>query len=227
MGLLQRARQNCRLTDLVVLAVVRHDVVPQRCEEDRQRLVRALTRVVLRETEAAELIRLIATADADLEPPAGQVVGKGDVLGDAKRVPEREDEDRRPDADLRGLCGEPRRHHQRIRDAPVGGEVVLGDPDRIESEFLGVLCQLDEALEDRRRVLATGCARQEEGSELHDPPLVRDVRRHDPRYERLQPCVACVCRVPAPGARRRYLMRIFTCAELPSSCGLLARSTRM
>ena len=86
-----------------------------------------------------------ATPDTEDRPPAGQVVQRGEVLGEAQRVPLRHDVEHRPEADARGLGSDPRGDLE-----PVGNdlvslvlEVVLGRPERLESELFGHLRRLD------------------------------------------------------------------------------------
>ena len=80
-------------------------------------------------------------AEAELEPTAGEEVGDDRVLGDADDVLQRKGDHagRQPDAaGLRGKVAE--KDEGRGQPALVGVEVVLGDPDGVETELLGMPC---------------------------------------------------------------------------------------
>ena len=100
--------------DLEVLALERERLVVERPPDDLHRLlehlavelvVGLLVGVVVRAdrhalvVEVQHLARHGAAADAEDRPPAGQVVQRGEVLGEAQRVPLRHDVEHRAEAD--------------------------------------------------------------------------------------------------------------------------------
>ena len=93
--------------------------------------------LVLVDVEAAELQRLIATAQADFQAAVGQQVGDGDVFGQSQRVPERGDDDGLTKAHAGRTGARSRDEQQRIRGIAVVREVVLGDPDGVEAKLIG------------------------------------------------------------------------------------------
>ena len=108
--------------------------------------------------EGVELLLQPADADAELDPPARQVVEGGQLLGQHDRVALREDEDAGGEAERRRDRGDVGQPDQRVRDGRrrhrrhlpvgavrVGGRVVVGvddvldGPDRLEAGGLGAL----------------------------------------------------------------------------------------
>ena len=95
--------------------------------------------------EVQHLTRHRAAADAEDRPPAGQVVQRGEVLGEAQRVPLRHDVEHRAEADVRRPRRDPRRDLQAVRDHLVALvlEVVLGRPERVVAEPVGLDRRVD------------------------------------------------------------------------------------
>jgi hypothetical protein len=111
--------------------------------DDLQALVEALMALFEGDTVATELTRLVATSDAEVEPPIGELVQKRKLLGDPNGIVERENADARPDANALGASRRigtkylSRGHH------PVVREVVLCEPDLVESDAVRVLDEFD------------------------------------------------------------------------------------
>src|SRR5438132_2816674 len=119
-----------------------------------------------------ELQWLIATPEPDLQSAIGQQVGDGDVLGQAQRIPEWRHQDGLAEADARGAGAGSGNQQQRIGRIAVVGEVMLGDPYRVEAELVGQCDmgqRLGEALRWRGHI---GAADQVEGAETHGKSTV-------------------------------------------------------
>ena len=87
--------------------------------------------------ERDELLVLRARADAEIEPSVRQDVGDCGILGNANRVVERKQHDRRADPDSLGARRDRGGHHHRRAGPLALAEVVLAVPDADESELLG------------------------------------------------------------------------------------------
>ncbi len=112
---------------------------------------RGLIRVVLRTdrhtlvVEVQDLARHRAAPDAQHCPATRQVVQRGEVFGEPHRVPLRHHVEHGTETQLRGLGRNPRRDQQPVGDDLVALvlEMVLGSPERIETEPLGFLGRVD------------------------------------------------------------------------------------
>ena len=89
-----------------------------------------------RHAEQLELPLAVAEAEPDLQPSAAQLVEHGDVLGEADRVLERAEQDRRADAHRRRSLRDRGQHREDGRQVAVVGHVVLGDPDGFVAQLL-------------------------------------------------------------------------------------------
>jgi hypothetical protein len=92
-----------------------------------------------RSTRRFELRRIPPSPDAIDEPAAGQVLKRGDLLGEHDRVVGRQHEHRGSEQDPRSDRRDVAEGHQRLGPAdPVetlGGQQVVGDEQRIEAEL--------------------------------------------------------------------------------------------
>ena len=86
------------------------------------------------QTEAAELVRRVAHADADLDAAVADIVEHREVLGQPHRMVERQQADVARHPHAFGTRGDRARHRHPRRQVAVVEEVVLGEPDEIESE---------------------------------------------------------------------------------------------
>jgi hypothetical protein len=86
------------------------------------------------QTEAAELVRCVAHADADLDAAIADIVEYREVLGQPHRMIEWQQADvaRKPHAF--GARGDGARHRHPRRQVAVIEEVMLGEPHEIQSE---------------------------------------------------------------------------------------------
>lgn len=101
--------------------------------------------------EAARRVRVGSGADAQLQPPVGQRVDDGRVLGDAPRVLQRQRDDGGAEPDpLRVLRDGGQQHERRRQQAAEMPVVVLGDPERVEAEPVRLHRQLDRLPERAR-----------------------------------------------------------------------------
>ena len=144
----------------------------------------------------------VAGADAEQEPPAGQHVEGGGLLGEDERVPLREDDDPGGEQQPLGGGGHEAEVHERVEDRVLRlhrrrrhpwarHHDVLAGPDRVEAELLG------EPSDGDRVVRAVGRTRVDaEHAELHGGgPYRRSGRSQPSRGGRVpaQP-VTCVGR---------------------------------
>ncbi len=107
-------------------------------------VVRAVALLVLdgRAVGVAErlgLPRLVAAAEADLDPSAAEVVEDRQLLGQAQGVPEGDDVGELAEANPRGERGDRRLDLDRVgaQLGALGAEVVLGQPVVVEADLLG------------------------------------------------------------------------------------------
>jgi hypothetical protein len=89
------------------------------------------------DAESGELGRCVSLADRKHQAAAGDQVDHGGVLGDAKRVVQRQDQDVGADADVAGTGGDGGGRHERRGQHPVVCEVVLGQPHHVVAEPVG------------------------------------------------------------------------------------------
>src|SRR5262245_19398446 len=98
--------------------------------------VRAREALGERDAEAAELVRRIAHAHADLDASTAQVVEHGQVLGEPHGMTERQQADVRREPDARGARGHGARDGSPRWQVAVLHEVVLGEPHEVQAELL-------------------------------------------------------------------------------------------
>ena len=142
--LLHRLRQGVELLDPVVLALERERARLPRAVHDLDLLgedPEARAHVVEREAVGAVLRLEPAGADAELHPPAGDVVGGDDRLGEQRRMPERRRRHQRAEPDPRGDRREAGERRPGVeRAAPLyahHGRVVVGAEERLDAGALG------------------------------------------------------------------------------------------
>ena len=133
------------------------------------RLFHPVAAVVAAQAEADVLVLVVgrAAADADLEPPAAQVVEHGELDGEAHGMVQRHLDDGEPEPRARGACRQRTGERNRIGVGALAREVVLGEPEVVEAHRLGEHALL-ELLVDAREVVR-GRRRHGQGhpAELH------------------------------------------------------------
>ena len=136
------------------LALVRERRLGPRARQDLERLGAALAAVVAAEAVAHELVLVVqaAAAHADVEPAVAQVVEQRQLHREPDRMAERQLDDGKADAHPARARGERARERDRVAVDRLAGEVVLGEPDRVEADRLGQPGLL-ELLADGRVVL--------------------------------------------------------------------------
>jgi hypothetical protein len=174
-------RQDAHVLDLVARAGERQAVFSPGAADDLEALVEALARALHRDAEAAELGRLVAAAQAELEPPARDDVDLGPFLGNPQRMLEWRDDHGRADAHPARCGGDgPGERGERGADA-VRREVVLRQPHDVEAELVGQTALLERVpvhlgvrlpLTNRQEVL---------GREFHSQRLWANRPRSQPR----------------------------------------------
>ena len=135
------ARQELAVAHLVPASVEVDGAFAQERADDRERLLEAVDAVVVRVAVGAELGLVPARAEAEDEPAATQLVDRGGLLGEQRRVVEVGAGDERPELDPRrrgGDRGQQRPRLPRAASRPIlpAIEEVLADPDGIEPEVL-------------------------------------------------------------------------------------------
>ena len=107
------ARQQLAVARLVPAAVEVDGALAQERPDDRERLLEPVDPVVEREAEGAELGLVPAGAEAEHEPAAAELVDRGGLLGEQRRVVEVRAGDERPELDPRGRRGDRRQRASR------------------------------------------------------------------------------------------------------------------
>ena len=104
------------------LAVILEQVVRPRADHDVEGFADLLvpTGEHVGGADGGELLDHPARSDADVQPAARELVDRGAVGGHDGRRPVREVEDAHPDADLRGLGGEPRDERRALVEPASG-----------------------------------------------------------------------------------------------------------
>jgi predicted amidohydrolase YtcJ len=126
-GVLHRLGHHRRVRDVVVLPVEVDGVrAGQARPQHRERLVEALLRLFPWHAVEAGLDRRDAAPDAEVEPPAGELVQRARLLDHAHRVVQRQDRDQRAEPDDRRALRRRGQHQVRRRGDPERSAVVLG-----------------------------------------------------------------------------------------------------
>src|SRR5688572_6637797 len=165
--LLQRLREDRGLRNLENLALVGERLAFERLHQDVDRLVPALSARIELETEALELVALVAAAEPDVDASAGEQVERRDLLGDDQGMMYREHDHRRAHPQLRGLRGDVGRELQRARQVAISGEVMLGEPRVAEAERFGGLRLLEPVRIDLRRGAGGRRLQEQEDAGVH------------------------------------------------------------
>jgi hypothetical protein len=129
-----------------------------------------------RDAEHRELAQLVALADDQLDPPAGELVDGGVVLGHPERVQDRQHADPGLDPHPAGGGGDGAQDHGHPRRQERAG-VALADGDRVEPELLGL------AGRGQRLIQPVGGAYQPTGDRvLNVGENVKQLKSHDAYY---------------------------------------------
>src|SRR5438309_529214 len=155
--------------ELVVRALKSLNRRPQQLHRGLQNLIGASPALLDCAPRRFELWPVPPGADAVDEAPSRQVLQGGDLLRQHHGVVSRQDENRRPKLDPGGDRGDVAQGHQRLGPADSveapGGEQVVGDEQRFESELFRVGCKTPELF-----TVAPVLARQQVGRQ-EDPQL--------------------------------------------------------
>ena len=120
-----------------VLAPMRDAVPRPQCLHEGEPLLEARAALLEGRVVEEELVGLVADRDAQHRAPGRHDVEEGRLLGEPHRVVEREHADVRAQRESRRPRGERRQHLDRGGPVVVAHAVVLGKPDRVETEGLG------------------------------------------------------------------------------------------
>ena len=186
MRLLVRQRRHGSVLHLIVLAGVGKGFAPPSLQDDVQRLPKA--GAALGVGYAVDVIRTGKTAapDAEVKPPLADLIHRGNLLGDAERVVQRQHINGHSDAKAaraRGNAagdGDGRGQHR-----AVGRKVHLGQPGAVQPAALGGIHQLEPLAEGIRGAAAGAGFKLHKHTEVHSDTL------HKNRRNRGQRCGWC------------------------------------
>ena len=188
----ERPRRDAHRRQAQVAALVGEGLAREGRVEDVQHLVEHLGAAVVGHAEGGEVHLLVADAQAQHQPPAGEVVEHDRVLGQAHRVVQRPGQHGGADPDARGLGGQVGQHQQRRDDRPGPARLVeLGQQDGVEARRRG-RPGLGRELVEQARDVALG-----PGDRQHQAVPHRATRGGRPRRCRPSPAR----RPPSPPAR--------------------------
>ena len=130
----------------VVLALVAPGFLIERLEDDFHLFQEQFPVGVVVDDGGAEgfhLAGVVAAADAENHPPAGEDVGHGEVLGHPQGVPHWDDVESLAELQVFGLAGQVDAHQDEVGDALVAFvlEVVFGHPHTVEAALVHMLRQ--------------------------------------------------------------------------------------
>src|SRR5436190_22228157 len=137
MRLLERLRKQTHVVDLAKRAAIAERIVGPDATQNLEPFVDPRPTLFVGNVVAGVLGPGRGPPDPDVEAAAAQHVENGKLFCDLNGVVERQQGDAHADPEAVGLSGDRRGQHlRRWRDAE-GGEMVLGDPDRVEGEGFG------------------------------------------------------------------------------------------
>ena len=110
---LVRLGRHADVAELEVRALVREALLRPRLHEDVEGLEEPRAALGVRDVEAVVVGGEPAAAHAEVEPPAAQLIDRGDVLGEVQRVAERQHLDGDPDLHPPRARGDGGRHDER------------------------------------------------------------------------------------------------------------------
>ena len=147
MRALHRRRQYSHVLEIEEPAVVTERLLLPGLEHDLQRLAHPGLALLDGHAVGSVVVGHEATAYAQLQPAARDLVEHGVRLGQMQRVVQRQQRHRRAQPDARRPGGHRGQHHRREGNHPaVWMKVVLVRPGRIEAQPLAVLQQPQHAL---------------------------------------------------------------------------------
>ena len=150
------------------LPCVGDPAVHQRLLQHVPALEQDLHPVFHRDSVGPELVRLVAGADAEQHPAARKRLQHPEFLRHPERLVQRKHDDRRAELDPAGDRGAVPRHQQRRGADGVAGEMVLGEPRRVEPGLVGEAHLLNRHAQDVGRGLVGAVLRHEvEKGDLH------------------------------------------------------------
>src|SRR5262245_1971272 len=138
MGLLHGPGDHGELLDVVEPAAIAEPVTRPRETDDLARLVEARAVLGHGDAEAVKLRGDGAAAHPELEAPAREEIGGGDLLRAAQRVVQRQEGDGGADANALRALGDDGNDHEAIGEEGKGApEVQLGQPRHVEAQRVG------------------------------------------------------------------------------------------
>ena len=136
---LHRARRDRDILELVMPAGVRDRAVgrPQAADNLHSLLEDRLI-VLERDPEGPVLLPVIAAAGGEIDAAATQQVEGRPLLGDADRMMQRQDRDRRGEANIPRSGRDIGEHEIGAGEHPQRAEMMLADPRRVEADLFGI-----------------------------------------------------------------------------------------
>jgi hypothetical protein len=113
---------------------------------------------------------VVAAPGGEIDTPAAQEIERRPLLGDADRVMQRQDVDRRREPEALRLGGDIGQHQLGCRVHAQRAEMMLADPGRVETEFFGEDRLGDDILDEvvgRTRIVAVVVVAQREIAKIH------------------------------------------------------------
>ena len=168
MRLLHRARHQGEVLEAVVAALVGGVFLGPRLLDDLKAFGEALRAFLVGDAVGVIGARKGAAPDPEDQPSAADLVDRRGFLGEAQRVPERQDLHRGADLDAAGARRDGARHGQRRRQQRAGRvHVDFGQPHDVEAPALGRV-DLREGLRERLGLgLRLGRKKLVEDAEFH------------------------------------------------------------
>ena len=146
-GLLRRLRQDPQVIDVGELAVIRDALFRPRLNHHVHGFLEPLPAGVDVHAQAVELLLLVAGADAEVDSAPAEHVQHGYFFGHQDGVVERQDDDRRADADVLRAAHHRAQEGPDSRQQPVAREAMFSQPHFVEPELVGKLNLLQGVVE--------------------------------------------------------------------------------
>src|ERR1051326_490944 len=192
MRFLKRLGHHVHVVELVILAVIRKRRVGPGATHHLERFEKAWPTFLIADAIATVAVDERAPADAIYQSTAAQVIERRALLRQPQRIGQRQQLDAHTDFDAVRTSGDRRSDHQWRAERRVRAEMKLGEPETINSQFIGDLGESQPLLEGGVLFRTLADIEGAENAEFHaaagsDSVVRRSGRRavDDVRYRRL------------------------------------------